>query len=184
MVTNVHVGVAPVLSVPVFIVALALTRLLMAVLEARSIAVLQVLLLLLLLLLLAGFLAFGVVAGTHTDADAPAAVWSGMLGVCAMAVQNALVQVAVKGAPSTAAMTTNITRFTMDVGEVLLGTDPEEVAAARRRAGNTWPAIVGFAAGGAAGAALFAAAGMSAMALPAGGALLALAGVHVAYRAN
>jgi urea transporter len=35
-----------------------------------------------------------------------------MLGVSAMAVQNALVQVSLKGAPSTAVMTTNVTRFT------------------------------------------------------------------------
>jgi uncharacterized membrane protein YoaK (UPF0700 family) len=181
LVTNVRVGVAPILSVPVFILALALTRVLTAVLEAKKIASLQVMLLLQ-FALLAGFLAFGIAAGSHADADAAVAVWSGMLGVSAMAVQNALVQISVKGAPSTAVMTTNITRFTMDIGEVLLGTDPGEVAAARRRASHTWPAIVGFAAGGAAGAALFAAVGISSMALPAGGALVALVGIHLAGR--
>jgi uncharacterized membrane protein YoaK (UPF0700 family) len=97
-----------------------------------------------------------------------------MLGVSAMSVQNALVQVSVRGAPSTAVMTTNITRFTMDVGEVLLGRDPSAVAAARRRASHTWPAVVGFATGAAIGAALYSAAGLTSLALPAGLALIAL----------
>jgi len=44
-----------------------------------------------------------------------------MLGVSAMAVQNALVQISLKGAPSTAVMTTNITRVMMDIGEMMLG---------------------------------------------------------------
>ncbi len=41
-------------------------------------------------------------------------VLAGMLGVSAMAVQNALVQLSLKGAPATAMMTTNITRFVLD----------------------------------------------------------------------
>jgi len=49
------------------------------------------------------------------------AILAGMLGVSAMAVQNALVQISLKAAPSTAVMTTNITRFMMDVGDVMLG---------------------------------------------------------------
>ncbi len=73
-------------------------------------------------------------------------------------VQNALAQVSLKGAPFTAVMTTNVTRFMMDLGEVLLGRDPDDVARACRRANHTWPAIVGFAIGcslGAAGEAAF-----------------------------
>jgi uncharacterized membrane protein YoaK (UPF0700 family) len=181
VVTNLRVTIAPILSVPVFIAALALTRVLAAWLERRSIGSLQVLLLLQ-FVLLAGFLAFGVAAGTHTDPNAPAAVWSGMLGVAAMAVQNAMVQISLRGAPSTAVMTTNITRFMMDAGEVFLGSDPDVAAAARRRASRTWPAIVGFAAGGAAGAALYAAMGISSMVLPAALALLAVVAGHLALR--
>jgi uncharacterized membrane protein YoaK (UPF0700 family) len=173
LVADVRVGSAPILSVPVFIAVLALTRVLAAVLEAKGIAPLRSLLLLQ-FLLLTGFMVLGIAAGTHAAANAPLTVVAAMFGVAAMAVQNALVQIAVKGAPSTAVMTTNVTRFTMDIGELLLGRDPAEVAAARRRAADTWPAIVGFAAGGGLGAALFAAVGISALALPAGGALVAL----------
>lgn len=71
-------------------------------------------------------------------------VFAGMLGVSAMAAQNALVRTSLKGAPSTAVMTTNITVFTIDVGEMLLGRDSVGIATARRRAVHTWPAIVGF----------------------------------------
>src|SRR5207245_10892599 len=100
---------------------------------------------------------------------------AGMLRVVAMAVQNAIVQISLKGAPSTAAMTSNVTHFTMDLGELLLGRDPDEVAKARSRAKHTWPAIVGFTVGCGLGAACEAAVGLWSLALPAGLALLALA---------
>jgi hypothetical protein len=37
-------------------------------------------------------------------------------------------------------MTTNVTRFMIDLGEMALGRDPNEVARARRRAKHTWAA--------------------------------------------
>jgi uncharacterized membrane protein YoaK (UPF0700 family) len=86
-----------------------------------------------------------------------------------------LYRISPKGAPSTAAMTTNITRFMMDVGDVLLGRKPAHVAKARDRAMRTWPAIVGFAVGCGLGAALEAAIGLRSLALPAGLAFLAVA---------
>jgi uncharacterized membrane protein YoaK (UPF0700 family) len=174
VVTGTSMGVALLLSVPVFILALGLTRLLAAGLEAVGLATLRPLLLLQ-LLLLAGFLALGVAAGPHIDADAATAILAGMLGVAAMAVQNALVQLSLRGAPVTAVMTTNVTRFAMDLGEVLLRREPAKAAEARRRAAHTLPAIVGFTAGAALGAACFAAAGLVSLALPVGLALLALA---------
>jgi uncharacterized membrane protein YoaK (UPF0700 family) len=97
-----------------------------------------------------------------------------MLGVAAMAVQNALVQISFKGAPATAVMTTNITRFTMDIGAVFLGRDPQDVAGARKRAKHTRPAIIGFAAGSGLGALFEAAFGLWSLTLPASLALLAV----------
>jgi uncharacterized membrane protein YoaK (UPF0700 family) len=166
--------IAPMLSVPVFIVALGLTRLVAAGLGSIGRAPLNPLLLLQ-LLLLGGFLALCAAAGPHVDPDAPLAILGGMLGVSAMAVQNALVQIALKGAPSTAVMTTNITRFMMDVGDVMFGHEAAEVAKARNRAKNTWAAILGFAVGCGLGAACEAAVGLRALALPTGLALLAFA---------
>jgi uncharacterized membrane protein YoaK (UPF0700 family) len=175
LVSGGEAAVAPMLSVPVFMLALGLTRLLVGGgLESIGRASLRPLLLLQ-LLLLAGFFGLCVSAGPRLDLDAPIAILAGMLGVSAMAVQNALVQVSLKGAPSTAVMTTNITRFMMDVGEVVFGREAAEVAKARSRAKRTWPAILGFAAGCALGAACEAAIGLTALVLPAGLALLALA---------
>lgn len=177
VVTDTRVGVGPVLSVPVFILVLAVTRLFVAGLEARGLAALRPLLVLQ-FVLLAGFATLALLTNSDSNPDAAAGVLAGMLGVGAMAVQNALVQVSVHGAPSTAVMTTNITRFTMDVGEVLLGRDPAATSAARRRASHTWPAIVGFAVGAALGAALYAASGLWALAFPTGLALVAVGATH------
>jgi uncharacterized membrane protein YoaK (UPF0700 family) len=165
---------AHMLSVPVFIVVIGVTRLLAYGLEWAGVETLRPLLLLQ-FVLLAGFLAACVAAGTPIDPNASTPVLGAMLGVAAMAVQNALVQIALKGAPSTAVMTTNITRFTVDVGELVFGRDREGAAKARERARHTWPAIVGFAAGSGLGAACQAAAGLLALLLPAGLALLAIA---------
>jgi uncharacterized membrane protein YoaK (UPF0700 family) len=166
--------VAPMLSVPMFVVALGLTRLLAGALERMGFASLRPLLLLQFLLLV-GFFGLCISAGPRIDADAPIAVFAGMLGVSAMAVQNALVQISLKGAPSTAVMTTNITRFMMDVGDVMFGRRPADVAKARDRAMGTWPAIVGFAVGCGVGAAFEAAIGLRSLALPAALALVAVA---------
>lgn len=174
IVTGGEAPLAPMLSVPVFMVMLGLTRLLVGGLESLGLASLRPLLLLQ-LLLLAGFFVLCVTAGPRIDPKTGTAILGGMLGVSAMAVQNALVQVSLKGAPSTAVMTTNVTRFMMDLGEVLLGRDPGDVARARRRANQTWPAIVGFAVGCSFGAAAEATFQLWSLAVPLGLALLALA---------
>ena len=167
-------GVKPahLLSVPVFIAVLGLTRLLVARLEAAGLASLRPLLLLQ-LLLLTGFLTFCVAAGPSVSPDKVMTIVAGMLGVSAMAVQNAMVVMSLKDSPSTAVMTTNITRFVMDVGEVLLRNDPDKVAEARRRAWHTFPAIIGFSCGAGLGAACFVVAGLWSLMLPTTLALLA-----------
>ena len=170
-------GEAPIallLSVPVFMVALGVTRLLASGLESFGLASLRPLLFLQ-LLLLGGFLLLGVAAGPRVDPNALGAIVAGMFGVSAMAVQNGLAQLLPTGATSTAVMTTNITRFVLDVGETLLSRDPDRVAKARSRANHTWPTIVGFAIGCGLGAVCETASGLWSLWLPLGLALLALA---------
>lgn len=174
LVTGSGASAAAILAVPVFVTALMLTRMLAGALESAGFASLRPLLLLQ-LLLLSGFFVLCVFAGAYLDPGTTRAIVAGMLGVSAMAVQNALVQISLKGAPSTAVMTTNITRVMMDIGEMMLGRDPTEVAKARDRAVRTWPAIVGFAVGCGLGATCEAAIGLKSLALPAGLALLAVA---------
>jgi uncharacterized membrane protein YoaK (UPF0700 family) len=173
LVTGAGVRVNALLSVPMFILALILTRVLVARLNAMGIQSLRPLLVVQ-LVLLAGFLTLGVAADARVNPDAPTAVLAAMFGVSAMAAQNALVQVSVRGGPTTAVMTTDITRFTMDVGEILLGNDPSAILAARRRASHTWPAILGFAVGAALGAGLYAILGLCSLVLPTGLAFVSL----------
>ena len=163
---------APMLSVPIFMISLGLTQLLAYGLEAIGQASMRPLLLLQ-FILLAGSLVVSV-SRPELDPSAGIAVAAGMLGVSAMAVQNALVHISLLGAPATAVMTTNITLLTMDISRLLVGGDPNDMATARRRAKRTWPAVVGFVVGCALGAGCEMVAGLWSLALPAGLALLAL----------
>ena len=79
----------------------------------------------------------------------------------------------IKGVPSTAVVTTNVTRFTTDIGTVPLGGDPDEGAEARRAA-QTSTSIIGFTIGRAMDAACEAKFGLWSSALPTGLVLLAL----------
>ena len=170
-------GAAPLaamLSVPIFMTVLGLSRLLAAGLEALGHASLRPLLLLQFVLLV-GFLALCIPAGSRLESTAPIAIVAGMLGVSAMAVQNAMVRISLKGAPATAVMTTNITLLVIDLGDMLIARDRREVARARSRARHTWPAVLGFAVGCTLGAACEMLVGLRSLALPAGLALLALA---------
>jgi uncharacterized membrane protein YoaK (UPF0700 family) len=153
---------------------LFLTRLLAGGLERAGMSTLRPLLLLQLIFLVA-FLVLSITAGPWSNADALFAVIAGMFGVAAMAVQNALVRISLKNSPTTAVMTTNVTQFVLDLGEMLVGSDMAEVAEARSRALRTFPVIVGFTIGCGLGAAFQSAAGLWSLVLPAGLALLAFA---------
>ena len=163
-----------ILSVPVFMLVLLLTRLLASSLERSGRSTLAPLLLLQLIVLVA-FLVLCVTAGPWRDADAILAIIAGMFGVAAMAVQNALVQISMTKSPTTAVMTTNVTHFMVDLGETLVAGDAGRIAAARNRAMRTLPVLVGFTIGCGLGAAGEAIAGFWSLALPTGLALLALA---------
>lgn len=164
--------VSYILSVPVFMVVLGATRLLAGGCEAVGRPALQPLLLLQ-LLLLAGFLGLGAAVSPKMDPNAAIAVLAGMFGVAAMAVQNALVQIAMPGTPSTAVMTSNVTHFMLDIGTLFVARDADELAKARRRARATWPPILGFVVGCAVGAACEVMVGLWSLVLPTGLALLA-----------
>ena len=117
--------------------------------------------------LLAGCLGLGVGFGPFADAERPMAVLVGMLAVAAMATQNALVKLALRGAPSTAVMTTNTTQLTVDLATLAWGRGkPADLARARRRAAVTFPCVVGFVVGCSAGAVLEVYFGPRALALP------------------
>jgi uncharacterized membrane protein YoaK (UPF0700 family) len=166
--------IGPILAVPVFIAVLGAVTLASGAVEKagygsrRALLVLQA-------ALLAGCLGLGVGFGPFPDADRPMAVFVGMLGVAAMATQNALVKLALPGAPSTAVMTTNTTQLTIDLATLAGGRgQPDDFANARRRASVTFPCVVGFLGGCAAGAVLDVHFGLWALALPVALAALAV----------
>src|ERR1700739_3394789 len=108
-----------ILSVPVFLAVLVLARLLAAGLEQTRHRSLRPLLALQLVLLTSS-LAVRVIGGPCLDPYGPIIVVAGMLGVAAMAAQNALVQISLVGAPATTVMTTDLAAFVMDIGTILL----------------------------------------------------------------
>ena len=174
IVTGSPVGIAAAASVPVFVLVLGAVRLLAARLQSRARSSLAPLLALQ-LALMAGYLTPAVFGSAGANPTGALATLAGTCGVAAMAVQNALVQLSLRDAPATAVLTTDVTKFTMDVGDLLLDRDPDHVAAARRRAAKLGRTIISFVAGAVLGAALFKTAGLESIALPTALAALALA---------
>jgi uncharacterized membrane protein YoaK (UPF0700 family) len=132
--------VARLLSVPVFIAVLMLTRLFASGLECAGTASLQPLLLLQSLLLFC-FVAICMLTGPSAGPETMPLVVAGMLGVSAMAIQNALVRISLTETPSTAVMTTNVTVFTMDLGEILLKLDTRGASVLRKCHGAFRPLL-------------------------------------------
>jgi uncharacterized membrane protein YoaK (UPF0700 family) len=170
------------LALPVFMLMLFLTRLLAGGLERAGFSTLRPLLLAEVLFLVAFLVVCGV-WGPWRDPNAMLATVASLLGVAAMAVQNALVQISLTNTPATSVMTTNVTRFMMDVGEVFVGRDHAKATQARIRAIQTFPVILGFATGCILGAGGEATAGLWSLALPTGLALVAF-GIGSTHRSR
>jgi uncharacterized membrane protein YoaK (UPF0700 family) len=166
--------VGPLLSVPVFIAVLGVVTVAFGRVEKASNGS-RCALLVLHAVPLAACLGLGVGFGPFGDAERPMALFVGMLAVVAMAIQNALVKLTLPDAPPTAVMTTNITQLTVDLATLARGrADPDDLAQARHRARTTFPCVVGFVGGCAAGAVLEVYFGLWALALPATLAALAI----------
>ncbi len=144
--------IAPLLSVPVFVTVLGIVT---AVFVRKPIPFIRRALLILQAALLASFLGFGVGFGPFADPNSNMAVFVGMLGVAAMATQNAVVRLALPGHPITAVMSTNATQLAVDLA-MLTRCLPESanVSKIRFHADVTTLAVVGFVVGVVAGAIL------------------------------
>jgi uncharacterized membrane protein YoaK (UPF0700 family) len=164
--------IGPLLSVPVFVAVLGIVTVLFTNKPIRGA---RRTLLILQAGLLAGCLGFASKLGPFTNPDAAAAVFVGMLGVAAMATQNALVKLGLPGFPSTAVMTTNTTQLAVDLALLVRGKGkPEDITRARRRARITFPSVAGFVAGCAAGGFLEFHLGLQALVLPVALAVIAI----------
>lgn len=117
------------------------------------------------LLFLGAFAAAGIAASPITDADAPLAIVAGLLGVCAMSVQNAASRLLMGELPPTTVMTGGVTQSAIDAAQWLVASGPE-AAAARKRLAKFVPPVLAFAAGAVAGALLYAGFGFAVLAVP------------------
>lgn len=95
------------------------------------------------MVLLAAFTTAAITLGRFTSGDQPAAVVTGLIGVAAMAVQNAASRTAFADLSPTTVMTGNVTQVVLDLVTLTRGWDP----AIGARAGKMSWAIAGFAAG-------------------------------------
>jgi len=150
------------IALPVFILAVAAARGINLALESRG-RNSAVPLLALQILFLAGFLGVGLAATPIADFDAPLAVLAGMLGVVAMAIQNATSRTLYAMYTPTTVMTGNVTQVVIDLVDLAVGKGTPE---ARGRVRKMVPAILAFTAGALLSAIAFTQFGFWCLALP------------------
>lgn len=157
---------AKLLALPVFCIVIALARVLGRAMADCPAARVRTLVGMQFLLLLAGCI-LAVRLGPFPNGDAPQAIITGMVLVCAMAIQNAVHRVHLASFPPTTLMTGNTTQLVLDAVDLLLiRSDQAERATVRHRLLRMAQSIVCFAAGCAAAALLFWASGMWCFAAP------------------
>ncbi|HEV7574935.1 MAG TPA: YoaK family protein [Caldimonas sp.] len=147
---------------PAFIAAVAITRIIVLVLERRHHDTVRPLLLLE-MVLLAGFLILGWLAAPIDSADAPLAMAAGIVGATSMGVQNAAARLVLADLAPTTVMTGNVTQLVLDAVDLARGAGDE---ATRHRAAKFVGPIVAFAAGAIGGAFGYVFFGFLALALP------------------
>jgi uncharacterized membrane protein YoaK (UPF0700 family) len=145
---------------PVFLLFVALTRVLVLRWKASGQPALRNCLLLQ-LLLLAASLASGCLAVPLTSPDAPLVLATGMLAAGAMSVQNAYGKLLLGKAAATTVMTGNVTQLVIELVDAVRG-DAEALARCRKL---LWP-VLAFGAGCISGAYAFILAGFSGLLLP------------------
>ncbi len=133
-------------ALPTFVLLVAATRLWVRFHERRGQGTREVLLAAQ-IVLLGGFLGCGIAATPIVDPDAGWAAAAGLLGVSAMAVQNAAARLAFGNLPPTTVMTGNVTQAVIDAVDLLWRDPTEPTDAIRARFAKMWPAVLAFAVG-------------------------------------
>lgn len=156
---------AKLLALPVFCVVVVLVRLLGSRLGAQDLPRLRILMgVKIALLVLAAVLALRL--GPFANGDAWQAMLTGMVLVCAMAIQNAVSRVHLSTAPPTTLMTGNTTQIMIDLADLLGPLTAEQRAIVRGRLGRMGKSVIGFALGCGVAALLFALVHMACFILP------------------
>ena len=170
-----HSRLLDLFAIPAFILGAAVASVLSTILRHRGLRASPVLLGLE-CVLLAGMLATALLAPDIENLDQPAALIVGLFGLSAMGVQNAVVGLHIKGAPSTNVMTTNTGNLAIDAPHVLTvawlerfpsaASRSPEAEHARRRLAKTAPVVLAFLAGTVSGTLAWRAFGFVCLALP------------------
>ena len=143
-------AIAKLLAVPIFIVMVALTRLFVLHYERKGESPWRAMLLAQ-AALLACFMIAGGMTTPHEDPNDFGPVIAGLLGVAAMAVQNAGSRLILQNHGPTTMMTGNTAQAVIDLVDILRA-PPEENPQARKRVKLLVPAILAFTAGALLGA--------------------------------
>jgi uncharacterized membrane protein YoaK (UPF0700 family) len=158
-----HEGlVSKLLALPLFVLAVAATRLFILARERRAhdatvpVLVGQ-------LAFQGLFLACGLWLAPFDDADAPAAILTGMSAVVAMAIQNATARTLFATLAPTTVMTGNVTQIVVDLVDIAVSGEGME---ARGRLRKMLPPVATFAAGALAGALSYGMIGYAALIAP------------------
>ncbi|MHC1999305.1 YoaK family protein [Methylobacterium sp. CM6241] len=141
--------IAKLLALPVFILAVALTRLVTLVLERRGVAPLRPLLAFEAAVLIA-FAVAGIALSPLGSPDGIAAITVGMLGVAAMGIQNGIGRLVIGHLAATTVMTVNVTQAVIDLTDRFCGA--RATAQTNTRLKRTLSAVLAFAVGALAGA--------------------------------
>jgi uncharacterized membrane protein YoaK (UPF0700 family) len=142
---------AKLLALPVFAAVVALVRLIVLYHEHRAWPAARTLLIVE-IVVLAAFMGAGVAVVPVTNPDALGPVLAGMMGVAAMAVQNAASRLVFTNHVPTTVMTGNTTQAVIDLIDMHRSGAPDLSASARQRLKLMLPGIAGFAMGAVAGA--------------------------------
>jgi uncharacterized membrane protein YoaK (UPF0700 family) len=137
--------IAQLIALPLFVLVVALTRLLVLACERRGRSGFRACLALQTLLLVGCMLA-GAAASPITDPAAVGAILAAELGVAAMAIQNAICRVIFPAHPPTTVMTMNLTQVSVDLVDMNQGV-PGLSEEARARFGRMAPVVAAFCAG-------------------------------------
>jgi uncharacterized membrane protein YoaK (UPF0700 family) len=167
--------IAQLIALPLFVLVVALTRLLVLACERqgrsgfRACLALQT-------ALLAACMSVGIAASPITDPAAVGAILAAQLGVAAMAIQNTICKVVFPAHPPTTVMTMNLTQVSVDLVDMNRGV-PGLSEEARARFNRMAPVVAAFCAGVIVGAFGYLFLSFWCLAIPIGGlvAIMALA---------
>jgi uncharacterized membrane protein YoaK (UPF0700 family) len=137
--------IAELIAIPMFVLVVALTRLLVLYCERRGRSGFRASLVLQ-IAMLAGCMGVGIASSPITDPAAAGSIVAGQLGVAAMAIQNAICRIIFPEHPPTTVMTMNLTQASVDLVDMNRGV-PGLSGAARARFYRTAPVIAAFSGG-------------------------------------